>query len=182
MLSRLAIRPLNALHYARPLYQNWHYISTTSVMLYKRAISNSWYISSLFIAQWESICKEKWRIYIGNECIGKIQADIKVAVTIICGLYVKILPVYESGSVNRYCRGRQEMICRFLQIIPFCNLNSLFDTAMQVTEAEEPLCSPLFGSDWRLGNCRLWSIWRIECTVHCNKVHPITCHEGAEVE
>jgi hypothetical protein len=87
------------------------------------------------------------RIYVGNECIGRIQADIKVAFTILCDLYMKILAVCENGSVSRYCRGRQEMICRFLQIIPFRNLNSLFDTTMQVTEAEEPLCSPLFGSD-----------------------------------
>jgi hypothetical protein len=76
-----------------------------------------------------------------------VQTDIKVAITIICGLYKKILAVCEDGSVSRYCRGRQEMICCFLQIIPFRNLNSLFDRAMQVAEAEVPLRSPLFGSD-----------------------------------
>jgi hypothetical protein len=87
------------------------------------------------------------RIHVGRECGRRIQTDIKFAVTIICGLSMKILAACENGSVSRYCRGRQEMICCFLQIIPFSKLNSLFDTAMQVTEAEAPLCSPLFGSD-----------------------------------
>jgi hypothetical protein len=104
------------------------------------------------------------RIYVGKECRRRVQTDIKVAITIICGLYMEILAVCENGGVRRYCRGRREMICCFLQIIPFRNLNSMFDTAVQVTEAEVPLCSPLFGSDWRLGSCRLRSVWRIECS------------------
>jgi hypothetical protein len=143
-----------------------------------RAISNSCHISSLFLTQWErhilrkvryyfiyrGILNNYIRIHVGKECRRRIQTDIKFASTIICGLCMKILAACEDSSVSRYCRGRQEMICCFLQIIPFRNLNSLFDTAMQATDAEAPLCSPLFGSDWHRDNCRLWSIWRIECS------------------
>jgi len=53
------------------------------------------------------------RKYVGKECRRRIQTDIKVAITIICGLYMKILVVCENGSVSQCCRGRQEMICFF---------------------------------------------------------------------